>query len=116
MVNVIAAVGLNLLVGNSGQVSLCHSSFMAVGAYSSSLLASGVGLPFWAAIPAGWAAAGLVDTDLSFLSFLELYRTDIAERRVTTRWVVEALDVVEHVGTRLAPRSVDLARGSLRLQ
>ncbi|MDR6524524.1 hypothetical protein J2789_007238, partial [Variovorax paradoxus] len=30
-----------------------------------------------------WAAAGLIDTDLSFLSFLELYRTDVAERRMT---------------------------------
>ena len=26
MINVIAAVGLNLLTGNSGQISLCHSS------------------------------------------------------------------------------------------
>ena len=60
MVNVIAAVGLNLLVGNSGQISLCHSSFMAVGAYSSSLLASGAGLPFWAAIPAGSVVAAIV--------------------------------------------------------
>ena len=33
MINVIAAVGLNLLTGNSGQISLCHSSFMAIGAY-----------------------------------------------------------------------------------
>jgi len=60
MVNVIAAVGLNLLVGNSGQISLCHSSFMAVGAYSSSLLASTVGLPFWASIPAGALVAAIV--------------------------------------------------------
>ena len=44
-----------------------------------------------------WAAAGSMDTDLSFLSFLELYRADVAERRVTARRVVEALDVVEHV-------------------
>ena len=28
-----------------------------------------------------WAPAGLVDTDLSFLSFLELYRADVAECR-----------------------------------
>ena len=26
-----------------------------------------------------WAAAGSMDTGLSFLSFLELYRTDVAE-------------------------------------
>ncbi|MCT0224376.1 transposase [Synechococcus sp. CS-1328] len=44
-----------------------------------------------------WAAAGSVDTDLSFLSLLELYGTEIAERRMPTRRVVEALDVIEHV-------------------
>ena len=27
-----------------------------------------------------WAAAGSVDTDLSFLSFLKVYRTDVAQR------------------------------------
>ncbi|SDX96104.1 NADPH2 dehydrogenase, partial [Delftia lacustris] len=32
-----------------------------------------------------WAAAGLVDTDLSFLSLLELYGTEISERRMPTR-------------------------------
>ncbi|SDZ42950.1 hypothetical protein SAMN05421547_1241, partial [Delftia lacustris] len=31
-----------------------------------------------------WAAAGLVDTDLSFLSLLELYGTEISERRMPT--------------------------------
>ena len=46
-----------------------------------------------------WAAARLVDTDLSlFLSFLELYRTDVAERRMSSSRVVEPRDVVEHVG------------------
>ena len=44
-----------------------------------------------------WAAAGLVDTDLSFLSLLELYGTEISERRMPTRRVVEALDVIEHI-------------------
>jgi transposase len=44
-----------------------------------------------------WAAAGSMDTDLSFLSFLELYRTDVAERRVPARRVVEPFDVIEHV-------------------
>ena len=44
-----------------------------------------------------WAAAGAIDTDLSFLSLLELYGTEIAERRMPAPRVVEALDVVEHV-------------------
>ncbi|MDR6861220.1 branched-chain amino acid ABC transporter permease [Variovorax guangxiensis] len=57
MVNVIAAIGLNLLVGNSGQISLCHSSFMAIGAYSAALLAAYARLPFWVAIPCGTVLA-----------------------------------------------------------
>ena len=57
MINIIAAIGLNLLTGNSGQISLCHSSFMAIGAYTSALLTAKLGIPFWAAIPLGAAAA-----------------------------------------------------------
>src|SRR5438093_12139379 len=60
MINVIAAVGLNLLTGNSGQISLCHSSFMAIGAYGSTLLTVRFGVPFWAAIPLGAVLAGLL--------------------------------------------------------
>ena len=46
MINVIAAAGLNLLTGNCGQISLCHSSFMAIGAYTSALLVLHAGLSF----------------------------------------------------------------------
>jgi ABC-type branched-subunit amino acid transport system permease subunit len=60
MINIIAAVGLNLLTGNSGQISLCHSSFMAIGAYTSTLLAAKLGVPFWAAIPLGALLAALM--------------------------------------------------------
>lgn len=44
-----------------------------------------------------WAAAGFVDTSLSFSSFLELYRTDVPKRRVPTRRVVEPLDVIKYI-------------------
>jgi branched-chain amino acid transport system permease protein len=57
MINIIAAVGLNLLTGNCGQISLCHASFIAIGAYTSTLLTAKFGLPFWAAIPSGAVAA-----------------------------------------------------------
>jgi branched-chain amino acid transport system permease protein len=60
MINIIAAVGLNLLTGNSGQISLCHSSFMAIGAYGSTLLTVRFGVPFWAAIPLGAILAALM--------------------------------------------------------
>src|SRR3990172_6210709 len=38
---VIAAQGLNILVGYTGQISLGHAAFMAVGAYSGALLGKG---------------------------------------------------------------------------
>ena len=56
-----------------------------------------------------WAAAGSVDTGLSFLSFLELYRTDVAERRMAPGRVVEPLDVIKYVSTGLLPGPVDLS-------
>lgn len=65
---VIAAQGLNILVGYAGQISLGHAAFMAVGAYSGGLLAKGfvVGAmqfgpyPFWIAIPAAALITGVV--------------------------------------------------------
>jgi branched-chain amino acid transport system permease protein len=60
MINVIAAVGLNLLTGNSGQISLCHSSFIAIGAYGSTLLTARYDIPFWIAIPFGAMLAALM--------------------------------------------------------
>jgi branched-chain amino acid transport system permease protein len=43
-INVILAVSLNLVMGETGQFSLCHAAFMAVGAYTSALL-TGRALP-----------------------------------------------------------------------
>ena len=37
-INVILAVSLNLVMGETGQFSLCHAAFMAVGAYTSAML------------------------------------------------------------------------------
>ena len=45
-INVILAVSLNLVMGETGQFSLCHAAFMAVGAYTSALL-TGRALPFF---------------------------------------------------------------------
>ncbi|MGH8713415.1 MAG: ABC transporter permease subunit, partial [Casimicrobiaceae bacterium] len=64
MINVIAAVGLNLLIGNSGQISLCHSSFMAIGAYVSTLLTVKLGVPFWAAVPLAALASAMLGAAL----------------------------------------------------
>ena len=58
LINVIVAVGLNLLIGNAGQISLCHSSFMAIGAYATIYLSTKLGLNYWLAMPLGGVVAG----------------------------------------------------------
>jgi len=59
----IAAIGLNLLIGYTGQISLGHGAFFGVGAYTAAILATKAGFPFWAALPAAGlmtAAVGMV--------------------------------------------------------
>ena len=50
MVNIILAVGLNILVGYTGQISLGHAGFFAIGAYGTSLIVMHLHFPFLAAI------------------------------------------------------------------
>jgi len=45
LIAVIGAVGLNILVGYTGQISLGQGGFLAVGAYSSAILTDRIGLP-----------------------------------------------------------------------
>jgi branched-chain amino acid transport system permease protein len=58
-INVIVAIGLNILVGYTGQISLGHSGFFAIGAYATLVLMSKVGLPFVIALPAAALATAL---------------------------------------------------------
>lgn len=57
---VIAVQGLNILVGYTGQISLGHAAFMAVGAYGSAVLARELGFSFWLALPASALLTGAV--------------------------------------------------------
>lgn len=52
----IAILGLNLLIGYNGQISLGHGAFYAIGAYSVAILSHHAGIPYWAGIP----MAGLI--------------------------------------------------------
>ncbi len=56
---VVGAVGLNLLTGFTGQISLGHAGFMGVGAYAAAIAATRFGLPFWIGVPLGGLAACL---------------------------------------------------------
>jgi len=55
---IVGAVGLNILTGFAGQISLGHAGFIGIGAYTSAILASRYGLPFLVCLPlAGLSAA-----------------------------------------------------------
>jgi branched-chain amino acid transport system permease protein len=62
----IGALGLNILTGLAGQVSLGHAFFMGLGAYTAAVLGSpagplwGLGLPMWVWLPAAGIVAALV--------------------------------------------------------
>lgn len=56
----IAGMGLMLLVGHTGQASLGHAAFMAVGAYSNVILQNNYNVPFILSLPLSGMLAGLV--------------------------------------------------------
>jgi branched-chain amino acid transport system permease protein len=56
----IGAIGLNLLVGFTGQISIGHGAFLAVGAYTAGLMAERLGLSLWLTIPFASLAAAAV--------------------------------------------------------
>jgi ABC-type branched-subunit amino acid transport system ATPase component/ABC-type branched-subunit amino acid transport system permease subunit len=54
------AVGLNILIGYSGQVSLGHAGFLAIGGYSTALIVAELSLPVPVALLLAAAGSGLV--------------------------------------------------------
>jgi branched-chain amino acid transport system permease protein len=69
---VIVGLGMKILVGDTGQVSLGHAGFLAIGAYTTVLLMTEVGAPFLLALPAG----GVVAAFFGFLLGLPALRLE----------------------------------------
>jgi branched-chain amino acid transport system permease protein len=57
---VVGALGLNILVGSTGQISIGHGAFMSVGAYTAANFATRLDFPFWLALPLGGLMAAAV--------------------------------------------------------
>lgn len=87
---VIGALGLNLLTGLAGLVSLAHGAFLGIGAYVSAYLVMDLELPFWLALP----GAGLL-TALCGLVFaipaLRLKGLYLAVATLAAQFIVEYL-------------------------
>ena len=55
LVYAVAILGLNMLTGFNGQISLGHGAFYAFGAYTAAVLMDKLGVPYWATLPAAFA-------------------------------------------------------------
>src|SRR5437762_14342426 len=70
LIYAIVAIGLGILIGHTGQFSLGHAGFFAIGAYASALLTLRWGLPFVVAL----LVAGSVSAAIGFLLGLPALR------------------------------------------
>jgi hypothetical protein len=105
----IATLGLDILVGWTGQISLGHAGLYAVGAYTSALLATRLGLPFWLSAPAGVVLAGLCGALLALPSLragphLRSRWPGLAAEVTANRWSSRAAQQQRHSGPRLPGR------------
>jgi branched-chain amino acid transport system permease protein len=58
--NIMVVIGLNLLMGYAGQISLGHAAFFGLGAYLSAIFTATYGFPLWPAMIMAMAIAGIV--------------------------------------------------------
>jgi branched-chain amino acid transport system permease protein len=62
----VAILGLNLVTGYNGQISLGHGAFYAAGAYATAILMTHFDWPFWATLPVAGLASGALGYAVGF--------------------------------------------------
>lgn len=72
LVYAVALLGLNLLTGYNGQISLGHGAFYAIGAYAAAIFMERFGIPYWLTVP----MAGLLCLAVGFLFGLPALRLE----------------------------------------
>lgn len=102
----IGAIGLNILVGFTGQISLGQGAFMAVGAYTSGLLVNHFGLPFYLTIPLACLTTALVGGLFGIPSLrlkgLYLAIATLAAQQII-QWIITHWDVTGGVDALVIP-------------
>ena len=66
-IHAMLAISLGVIIGFTGQVSLCHAAFYGVGAYASALVSLNFGVSFWFAMWVGGLTAGVLSYALGRL-------------------------------------------------
>ncbi|MBI9075654.1 MAG: branched-chain amino acid ABC transporter permease [Desulfatibacillum sp.] len=114
-VNIIVAMGLNLLVGYTGQISLGHAGFFAIGAYATIVFMAKLGLPFVVSL---FLAASL-SALFGFLLGLPALRLEGPYLSIATLGfgltVTQIIGRVEYFGGRQGLHAPELVIGPLHL-
>ncbi len=111
-INIIVAAGLNLLVGYTGQISLGHAGFFAIGAYGTVILMAKAGFPFLLALP----CAGLIAAVFGFLLGLPALRLEGPYLSIATLGfgltITQIIGRIELFGGREGLHAPDIVMGS----
>jgi len=84
------AHSLNIITGHAGQISLGHAAFFGIGAYTSAMLYTEAGFPFWISVPLAAGVAGTVGALLG-IPCLRVRDDFLAITTMGINFVVEAI-------------------------
>lgn len=114
-INIIVAVGLNLLIGYTGQISLGHAGFFAIGAYGTLVLMTKLHFPFLLALP----SAALIAALFGFLLGLPALRLEGPYLSIATLGfgltITQVIGRIEYFGGRQGIHAPELTIGSWHL-
>jgi branched-chain amino acid transport system permease protein len=86
----ILAHSLNIITGHAGQISLGHAAFFGIGAYTSALLYTRAGFPFWVSLALSAIVAGIIGALLG-IPCLRVRDDFLAITTMGINFVVEAV-------------------------
>jgi branched-chain amino acid transport system permease protein len=112
LIQIILAIGLNILMGFAGQLAFANAAMFGIGAYGTGLLQKHFALPFWLTAPVGPIAAMAVGTLLVLpalrLSGIYLALTTLAFAQCTI-WVMMHWTSVTFGASGFSIKEVDFA-------
>jgi ABC-type branched-subunit amino acid transport system ATPase component len=103
-ITAIGAIGLNILLGLSGQLSLGQAGFLALGAYASGVLSLKYGWPLWATLPVSLSVSALAGGVIGLVAL-----------RTRTHYLAMVTLAFGYIIEILAQRWVGITGGSMGL-
>jgi branched-chain amino acid transport system permease protein len=104
------AHSLNIITGHAGQISLGHAAFFGIGAYTSAMLYTEAGFPFWISVPLSAVVAGIVGALLG-IPCLRVRDDFLAITTMGINFVVEAIFLyIPFFGGAMGIGGVDLPK------